>query len=161
MKTIYLRTNLVNGKQYVGQTKDWKQRERDWRCLKKYKYANKNLSEDRAKYKLSDWKTEVLKVCNDENGDYWEQHYIKELNTLHPNGYNMSKGGKGPTGCIHSKEQNEQHSKRLKGRHLSPLTEFKKGCKSPKGMLGKHPSDETKKKMSESNKNKKRYINIP
>ena len=33
MKTIYLRTNLINGKKYVGQTSDFKRRERDWRKL--------------------------------------------------------------------------------------------------------------------------------
>ena len=51
MKTIYLRTNLANGKQYVGQTKDLKRRERDWRKLKT-NYSNKELNEDRIKYGL-------------------------------------------------------------------------------------------------------------
>ena len=48
MKCVYLRTNLVNGKQYVGQTVNFKNREYDWKCLKAI-YANKYLSNARAK----------------------------------------------------------------------------------------------------------------
>ena len=33
MKTIYIRTNTMNGKQYVGQTSNFKRRERDWKNL--------------------------------------------------------------------------------------------------------------------------------
>ena len=37
--TVYIRTNVINGKQYVGQTSNIIQRNRDWNCLKK-SYAN-------------------------------------------------------------------------------------------------------------------------
>lgn len=37
MYVVYLRTNLVNGKQYVGQTKDFVNRERKWNNLKNKK----------------------------------------------------------------------------------------------------------------------------
>jgi hypothetical protein len=36
----------------------------------------------------------LLKTCPLEEMDKWEQHYIAELNTLYPNGYNLTKGGK-------------------------------------------------------------------
>jgi len=49
---------------------------------------------------------------------------------------------KGNTGRIHSIEQNQQHSRFVK--------EYMSGKNSP--MLGRHPSEETKKKMSESQK---------
>jgi hypothetical protein len=37
----------------------------------------------------------------------------------------------------------------IKGQHYSPKTEFKKGQIRPSGMLGKHHSEETKRKMRE------------
>uniref|UniRef100_A0A6C0AP26 GIY-YIG domain-containing protein n=1 Tax=viral metagenome TaxID=1070528 RepID=A0A6C0AP26_9ZZZZ len=36
----------------------------------------------------------LLKTCPLEDMDRWEQHYIEELNTFYPNGYNLTKGGK-------------------------------------------------------------------
>lgn len=36
----------------------------------------------------------LLKTCTLDELDTFEQHYIKELNTLYPNGYNLTKGGK-------------------------------------------------------------------
>lgn len=153
MKTIYLRTNTVNGKQYIGQTVDWKQRERDWRCLKKFKYANKLLSIDRASYNLDDWENKILKVCEDSEGDYWEKYYIKEYNTKYPNGYNMSDGGKGPTNYIHTEEQNKLQSERMKNMPdyvRKKISESIKGENHPN--WGKHLSEEIKNKISESNK---------
>ena len=92
--TIYLRTNLVNGKQYVGQTKDLKTREKAWNSLK-LKYANKILTEDREKYGLDAWTVKVLAEC-DNREDAWEleKRFINDFNTLWPNGYNMGNGGK-------------------------------------------------------------------
>lgn len=146
MKTIYLRTNLVNGKQYVGQTRNMKQREYAWNCLK-LRYSNDIITEDRDKYGLENFKTEILRECNDSEGDYWEQYYIKEYNTKYPNGYNISDGGIGAFG-IHLTPWN-------KGIPMSEeakikLSETKIGCVS--WMKGKHHSEETKKKISEAKK---------
>lgn len=175
MKCIYLRTNTVNGKQYVGQTKDMKIRDRAWKCLK-IQYANKPLTEDREKYGLDKWETKVLKECDDSEGDYWEQYYIKELNTKVPNGYNISDGGIGANGCISwlkgkhlSDEWKNKISESNKGRISPnkgiPMTEEQKnkiskalkgkytGDKSPN--FGKHLSEEAKKKLSEINKGRK------
>lgn len=166
MKTIYLRTNLVNGKQYVGQTKDMKLRNNAWKCLKIY-YANKHLTEDREKYGVDSFNFEILKECDGSEGDFWEQYYIKEYNTKYPNGYNMSDGGKGTPKVYRSEETRKKLSESLKGRHFSPKTEFKKGhvmseetrkklSQSLKGHLawnkGKHHTKETRKKISEAGK---------
>jgi hypothetical protein len=40
------------------------------------------------------FKVILLKTCPLEEMDKWEQHYISELNTLFPNGYNLTIGGK-------------------------------------------------------------------
>jgi hypothetical protein len=50
---------------------------------------------------------EVNKICDCllDDIDAQEQHYIKEFNTLHPNGYNMTRGGKDGGHCEASIEK--------------------------------------------------------
>lgn len=165
--TVYLRTNKVNGKQYVGQTKNIKRREHYW-TSKKSNYANKVLNEDRFKYGLENWETEILAIVNTRE-EAWklEEEFIKELNTRFPNGYNRAYGGKtnkggnkgyhngkefkknnepwnkGKKGCF-SEESIKLMMGKRKGRHTSPSTEFKKGI-TPWNK-GKKLSDEHKEK---------------
>lgn len=110
MKYIYVRTNIINGKQYVGQTKNINTRNNFWNCLNCI-YANKYISEDRKKYGLENWKTEILKECDDSESDFWERYYIKKLNTKYPKGYNISGGGIGGIyGCKHSDKTKKKMS---------------------------------------------------
>lgn len=117
MITIYLRTNTVNGMQYVGQTNNIEQRNRQWKCLK-WKYSNQLLTEDREKYGLDKWESKVLKECDDSEGDYWETHYIQELNTTYPNGYNMSECSTN-LGLKHTEEAKNKMSEAHKGKILT------------------------------------------
>lgn len=117
--TVYLRTNLVNGKQYVGQTKNFAKREFDWKCLTT-KYANKLLTIDRDKYGLDKFKTEILaEVESRESSWRLEQKFIKELNTKYPNGYNMCNGGKTSKGTIFTDDTKKNISKSHIGKKLS------------------------------------------
>ena len=128
MYTVYLRENTINAMQYVGQTKNFRKRQRCWNCLK-IRYANFLLTEEREKYGLDKFTAKVLaEVETQEEAWELEEHYIKELNTKYPNGYNMGDGGNGTT-----------------------------GVEKPY-WLGKHHSDETKKKCSENNIGKKHNI---
>lgn len=141
--TIYLRTNKVNGMQYVGQTGDFERRELQWKNIK-FIYANHYFTEERNKYGLDSFETSILaEVETQEEAWELERKYIKELGTKYPDGYNMSDGGKGNKGKIVSEETRKKFSVLFKGKHHSPKTEFKKGNKL---------SEETKKKMSESRK---------
>ena len=142
--TVYLRTNKVNGKQYVGQTKDLNKREREWKCLKG-KYGSKFLTEERDKYGLENFETKIL-AETDTREEAWvlEEKYIKELGTKYPNGYNKANGGRLPTGYSHSEEQRKKWSEIRKGKHISPKTEFKKGLVH--WIKGKHHSEETNEK---------------
>lgn len=175
MKCIYLRTNTVNGKQYVGQTNDFKQREYDWK--RATYYAGPIINRARDKYGIENFKAEVLKECGtQEQLNFWEQYYIKELDTKVPNGYNLTDGGGGCSGYHHTEEQRAKLSESRKGRlpwnkgltnetdervRRSSISrtgskrseemkrknsEMKKGNKN---WLGKHHSEETKKKISE------------
>lgn len=130
--TIYLRTNLVNGKQYVGQTIDFRKRENTWNCLKA-RYANQYIGAEREKYGVENFKCDILaEVETREEAWELEKKYIAELNTIYPNGYNRAYGGKtnvgGNNGYHNGKEFKKGHktwNKGLKGTHFSPDTEFK------------------------------------
>ena len=142
MGVIYVRPNLINGKKYVGQATDLKERQSKWNCLTQ-PYAGPAINAARAKYGLEAFDFEILKECEDDELDYWEKYYIKELNTKVPYGYNMTDGGGGTSGYIFSltEEQKKKISEANKGK-----TPWNKG---------KHHSEETKRKISEAQKGKK------
>lgn len=130
--TIYLRTNLVNGKQYVGQTSDIKQRNIAFKCLKN-RYSTKIFDDDRRKYGVDNFDLEILAEAETQE-EAWEleKYYIKELNTKYPFGYNISDGGSGATGVP------PWH----KGKHLSEETRKKISLArigEGNGMFGKEP----------------------
>lgn len=145
MGYIYLRTNKINGKKYVGQatTKNFRIRQNNWKCLTQ-KYAGTAINNARKKYGLDAFDFEILKECEDEELNFWEKYYIKELNTKIPYGYNLTDGGGGTSGYIFNLTE-EQKKK---------ISEAKKG-KTP-WMKGKHHSYETRKKLSEALKGIKR-----
>lgn len=137
MKIIYIRTNKINGKQYVGQTNNLKQREWSWNCLK-IPYANKILNSDRKAYGVDSFICDVLIECEDYEADKYEQYFITKYNTLYPNGYNMTTGG----------------IKECKYNELTKdfLSKCKMGDKNP--FYNKKHTVETKQKMSLSKKGK-------
>jgi group I intron endonuclease len=47
------------------------------------------------KYGADAFQVRVLQLCDREDLDTYEQHYIATLNTLYPNGYNLTRGGTG------------------------------------------------------------------
>ena len=150
MKCIYLRTNLINGKQYVGQTIDFKMRERDWKYSKNY--SNGVVDYAKAKYGLDNFQTSILKVCDTQDElDEWEKYYIKELNTKVPNGYNITDGGGGMSGYHMSEEAKIKISNANRGRIFSE--EHKKKLALAK--IGKQLSEEQKRKIGEKLKDKK------
>lgn len=188
MGVIYLRTNLVNGMQYVGQTRDFKKREYSWNNLK-WKYANQLLTDERNKYGLENFKSEILEECDDSKLDELERFWIKQLNTMYPNGYNDNEGGS--IGFHHSErtkqlisEANTGNEAWNKGKTYDQLfdketanrlrkitSDFAKtrvGKLNPfyghhfkvHPRLGKHFSDESKKKIGDANRNGKTSIPI-
>ena len=163
---VYLRTNKVNGKKYVGQTNNLTRRNRQFNSLK-CQY-NAYLDGDRARYGVDSFDVETL-AETDTREEAWklEQDYINEFNTVFPNGYNRAYGGKtnngGNNGNHNGKEFKTGHepwnkgvkkcfsddtlksmSEKRKCKHNSPSTEFKKGM-AP-WIKGKHHSEESNKK---------------
>jgi group I intron endonuclease len=119
---IYKHTS-PSGKSYIGQTKHY-----DKRC-----YEHQTTSNCRAlhlaikKYGWDNFQHEILIVgLSLDEANRWEEVLIKELNTLAPNGYNLTAGGRNSL--------------------LSEETKLKMSISS----TGNKHSDESKRKMSES-----------
>jgi len=86
--TIYIATNLVNRKQYVGQTtRNLKRRIRGHKNKSNYPFSNAIRKYGFEKFKI------ISFSCPEENLDWTETFLIKELNTLVRNGYNLESGG--------------------------------------------------------------------
>lgn len=97
MAYIYIITNKVNNKQYVGKTIQSVQ-ERFSEHLYRLKYGNHNhlpLYAAFVKYGIDNFVIEEKEEVAIENLDTQESFWIKELNTLAPNGYNLTLGGEG------------------------------------------------------------------
>lgn len=87
---IYRITNKVNGKSYIGQTRNTVEfRWRQHINAKDNKYFHKAIK----KYGVENFKLETLECCNVEDLDSREIYYIAKYNTFGENGYNLTKGG--------------------------------------------------------------------
>jgi len=134
MMIIYKATNTKNNKAYIGQTIH----NLNFRIKSHLSEARRdNLPFHNALLKYTDyfeWK--ILESCTSkEELDELESHYIKQYNTLLPNGYNLTLGGEGTHGWIPSKETKEKISKANKGKKLSQEAIEKRRKK----MFGKIP----------------------
>lgn len=95
MAFIYVITNDVNGKQYVGKTNfSLERRFREHisdskkdRCNKRPLYSAMN------KYGIEHFHIEQLEECSAENSAEREEYWIAKLNTYGHTGYNATKGG--------------------------------------------------------------------
>lgn len=90
---IYLIINLLNGKKYVGQTRQNLSARISNHRLSKIKSGIDGAIQE---YGWENFKVEVLEKCPIEKLDEREIYWIAKLNTKFPNGYNLTDGGKGP-----------------------------------------------------------------
>lgn len=135
---VYIIENKVNDKLYVGQTTySVKQRFANHKCsAKKIKSA---LYGAFKKYGVDSFRVgKVISLNSKEEMDELEIFLISELNTIYPNGYNMTNGGEGALGRNVSDETKEKISQATKGKT--------NGCNNH--FFGKKHSDETKNKIS-------------
>ena len=94
MGYIYKITNMINGKQYVGQTRNTIQ-ERMRKHFDKAKNQNDLTGIDAAikKYGKENFAVEELCSCLNEDLDVQERYYIAKYNTFEGEGYNLTPGG--------------------------------------------------------------------
>lgn len=115
---VYIATNKETGKQYVGQTINLRKR------FIRYRASSKTHFERAlGKRGLGGFSILLIPYPKDEL-NHWERFWIAKLNTVWPNGYNHTTGGD-----TFKKSQASIDSMRKK-------------------MVGKHHTEETKKKIS-------------
>ena len=129
---IYVITNIVNAKQYVGVTNNLKRRWNEHKTFKRNLYIGRAIK----KYGIENFLfTHIVNAFDIECAYSIEQMLIKEKNTRMPNGYNMTDGGEGGNGLIWSEESRDKISKAMIGN---------------KNGLGTKRTEETRKKMREA-----------
>lgn len=97
MSYIYVITNNINNKKYVGKTnfsieKRFKEHKRD---SKKRKLEKRPLYSAMRKYGEENFSIEELEECASEKAEEREIYWINKLNTYGHNGYNATHGGDG------------------------------------------------------------------
>ena len=128
MYTVYLITNQINSKKYVGVTK------RNY--LERYKEhlhsANSGSTSlihcAMRKYGTVNFQVSILESdVPDEVAGQREQHYIAELDTFYKNGhgYNMTLGGNGTVGYVFTDDDKRKISDGLRG-HVFPESRNRK-----------------------------------
>lgn len=148
MGEIYIVTNTITGKRYVGQTKyatddRWKQHIEDSELNRSNSYLHRSIR----KYGVTAFVVKrVLKNVPLDILDDLEIKCIQRYNTLAPNGYNLCRGGGGVKGYRHTEETKNMAWR--KAISESRLGKFK-GADNPFG--GKHHTQETKARISEAN----------
>jgi len=147
IRQIYITTNLLNGKQYVGK--------HTAKTLKdEYLGSGEILNKSINKNGKESFKRELLETCkSNKELNEKEIFWIKEKNTLHPNGYNLTKGGTG--GDTFSDNPNKERTRLNRSiaikKYWDNLSEEDKEKRIEK-IRGKKRSDESKKRYSEAKK---------
>lgn len=146
---VYLITNRIDGKQYVGQ--------HSGSDLQKYwlrhKYlAINNYNKERYLYRaickhgFENFEIKPLVIVESKwEMDLYEKGLIKSFNTKSPNGYNLTDGGEGVIGL--PKELLEKRARKIS-----------KSLMGNQNCLGRFESEETRKKKSEVNKGNKNAL---
>lgn len=170
---IYCIENTINGKKYIGQTREGFLR-RYWHhnwCLANCSHFNKSLQEDWNIYGSDNFRYYVVYILQDgDNIDALEEKYILKNNTSNQlYGYNLQSGNKpedmhkfvSAEGRKITGEKNRQHmlgrklpeqtkaKMRASSKHLSPTVETRR--KISEYMSNRIVSEETRNKLREKN----------
>lgn len=145
---IYKITNNLNGMSYVGQ-----HLRNGYEYKRGYMGKGVLIKEAYRKFGRCNFSKEVIEIVEDTMDrklvSEREKFWIKELNTLYPNGYNLSKGGIG--GCDGDAGKKAAESRKLRGYKHSDETRRK----ISEAKLGKKFTEEHKKHLSENHWSKK------
>ncbi len=157
---VYLISNKVNGKRYIGQTKytaekRFKKHKEDALVAKRCFALHQAIR----KYGIDNFEIKVLSKCDSiEEMNHRETYYIRIFDTLSPKGYNLDSGGNNKTP---SEETRARMSASKMGIKKGPCSEERKQkiSKANKGKnKGTHLSEETKRKISEATKGEKSHM---
>ncbi|MFL2134932.1 GIY-YIG nuclease family protein [Ruoffia sp. FAM 24228] len=160
---IYLITNQINGKQYVGQTIQPIETRFRQHCNNRQYFSL--LTHSINKYGKDNFTVEEIDFASNEDElNEKEIYWISKLETLSPNGLNLDGGG---LGCIASEETRIKMGNSRRGKKHTKETKVKIGKASKRnwengvltGRTGMKHTEETKKLMSmkASGKNNSMY----
>lgn len=172
MPIVYMATNIITGKKYIGITKQALNGRKKGHRHNANKMKNHPFYNTWRKYGEENFVWEILKECEDINEAVMlEERYIGELNTISPNGYNLMAGGLLPPN-MKGRPKSEEHKRKIgeanKGKTIdeetrkklierlkghTPWNKGKKNCQVAWNK-GKEHSEETRKKISIANKGK-------
>lgn len=143
---VYVITNTVNHKLYVGQTTAGLLQRWKWHCKNATRRESSGvLAKAIKKYGRAAFSIEEIEHCGSrEELDAAECRWIERLNCKVPNGYNLTDGGLGSCGYRFSPEQIARMSEKQKGRTFSEETRQRMSA----ARKGTKLSVETKVKMS-------------
>lgn len=158
---IYKITNKINGKLYIGETKE-KNPQKRW---KGHIYSIREgrgcplLRSAFQKYGEENFTFEVILECRKSERFILEEQKIKELNTLVPNGYNATFGGMGGgfRGKKHSEETKAKMAKATADSYAALSYERKEELRQ---ILINRQNTLPKRKLSEEHKQKIRNYQL-
>jgi hypothetical protein len=144
MRFIYLAKNLLDGKCYVGQTKDFNERVKSHLC-EALKGRGYKFHAAIRKYGKENFIFEIIEECEDEVTNERERVWIERFDSF-KRGYNLTSGGD------HFEFSAETIQKiKEANSNLSDEQRYIRGS----AFRGKHLSEEHKQKLREANKGKK------
>lgn len=156
---IYCITNIQTNKKYIGKALHVlnKKRPQKHGAFARWKRHIQNsggaIGNAIKKYKPRNFVVQVLCVCKTENEDEMEKYFIKEHNTIVPNGYNIVEGGNGNHNISHG-ERHHFYGTTFSDEYKQKLSEAHSGEKNHN--YGKIFTDEHKKNLGKSISNSKR-----
>ena len=148
---IYCIENIINGKMYVGQSRNIRKRLIVHLSRAKSPLTHKSaLYSAMVKYGIDNFSIKILELCDSSLLNPRESFWIKELNCMSPNGYNLDSGGDYPE--VISDEWKLKNSEAQKGRKQSKETIQKRVI----SLRGRKDTDEQRqrKKLARSKRSK-------
>lgn len=152
---IYKITNKTEGKSYIGGCKKYTSKNNNtWGTIGRWKShiieatsGKKDhcrlLNQAIRKYKPENFDIIIICECENKELDEKEIYYIKEFNTLSPNGYNLTTGGAKGKDCEETKQKKSAAKKGIKQSEEAKIN-------SGKGQIGNR-RDKIKRKHEEDN----------
>lgn len=140
MTNIYLITNKLDGKKYVGKTVH----SIEYRFKQHCQDSNNTYINQAIKvHGAENFEVSLLLQCNDSEWQYWESHFIQILHTHHTEGgYNLSKGG----------DHNPMDDPEVRRRHAAACASDVHRIKQRIAATGRHHTEKSRLKMSEIQK---------
>lgn len=135
MYEIYLTTNLINNKKYIGQHK----------LSKKYDYylgSGKLLKQAIKKYGRNNFKKETLEICETlEQANEKEKFYIKKYNAIEDeNFYNLAEGGQEGAGFLYFRQflsENPEEQRIFEEKRIAAVKKWSQENKEELSKIGK------------------------